>query len=573
MANGVGPGRVFPSVTGGGLSRAAGAIFEAQLAKRELAQRDRQLDVQESQNALAQITALIPLLERDTLVGELDAATQAQFGMALGVDPAEFQEVVLNRQTLASMIEAVTINRVEGLTDEEKVKDEVFRAQLGLEPLQEVADLERGVADIQLEGLVALRTDPARRLDFQQRFQGLDPTTVTFPNGDTMDFDTGAEAQLYVTLLGQESASDYQFAKLDADTKAAAVANIRDQMKERQFLIGDPAIVRLFQIYDQAVALEREAAEAGQPGGAGQALLDAFQASGADEGEKIALNLISGAIPFGEQHLLGDLALPLQRGAALAELLVKIESADPDQLSGLLDQLPEAAFGSIEKVGPFSFFGFGTSVFTLPPGTPGTGTREQVGTGQPPPIPQLSREQEVRAVRENLNTMTRDQLVAESSEEIVVAAEALGPLEPGETPEPTPDEPDVPGAPGEPEPEPQPGVDAADRDRVITSEERRLDRLLQLRENMAGGGTSTQFVDATIAELRTEISIQQAAVSFGDDGMIVVDSVPASVREAAASYNRIQQILNRTTSGAGRRRRVGNQQTLLRQIKTAIAQG
>ena len=90
---------------------------------------------------------------------------------------------------------------------------------------------------------------------------------------------------------------------------------------------------------------------------------------------------------------------------------------------------------------------------------------------------------------------------------------------------------------------------------------------------MAGGGTSTQFVDATIAELRTEISIQQAAVSFGDDGMIVVDSVPASVREAAASYNRIQQILNRTTSGAGRRRRVGNQQTLLRQIKTAIAQG
>ncbi len=563
-------GRTIPSVTGGGLSRAAGAIFEAKVAKRELEQRDRQIDIQDSQNALAQITALLPFLERGTLLSDLDPATQIQFGRAMGVDPAEFQEVELNRETLASMIEAITINRVGDLSDEDKVKDEVFRAQLGLEPLQAVADLDSRVAALQLEGIEGMAQDPERLLEFQQRFQGLDPITVEFPDGTPdRQFDRAAEAQLFVTMLGQESASEYEFAKLDADTQAEAVSNIQAQMEERQFLIGAPAVVRLFSIYDAAIAAEKESP------GSGQALLDAFSASGASEGEKVAMNLISGAIPFGLNFLLAGLPpeaqQAIQGSAELADLLVRIEAADPDQLGGLLEQLPAAA-GRIEKRGPFSFFGFGTPNYILPASE--GGPTEQGGTGTPPPIQQFTREENIQGVRENLNTLPRAQLVERMGEEIVAAAEALGAIDREETPppvvEPEPVEPteaDVEAAAA------RAGVHApsqqADREIVITSEQRRLDRLLQLRENVS----NPQFIDESIVALRAEIAIQQAIVPFDDAGLILVDSVPASVKAAAARYNSIQNILNRTTSGAGRRRRIGNQQSLLREIQTAIAQG
>ncbi len=567
MAN----GRTIPSITGGGLSRAAGAIFEAKVAKRELEQRDRQIDIQDSQNALAQITALIPHLADGTMLGDLDPATQIKFGQGLGIDPAEFQALLLNELTLAEFTETLTLNRVGDLTPEEAARDEFLRAAAGVEPIAEVSDLQRGVAEIQVEGLVGLAADPARKLEFQQRYQGLDPITVTFPDGTAdRSFDRSAEAQLFVTMLGQESASEYEFAKLNADVQAEAVKNIQDQMEERQFLIGAPAVVRLFSIYDAAIAAEKESP------GTGQQLLDAFSASGASEGEKVAMNLISGAIPFGLNFLLAGLPPEAQRAiqgsAELSDLLVRIGAADPDQLSGLLEQLPAAA-GRIEKKGPFSFLGFGTSTYILPPSEGGP-----IGTGTPPPISQLTREENIQAVRENLSTLPRAQLVERMSEEIVAAAEALGAIEPGETPppvvEPDPVEPteaDIAAAAA------RAGVHApaqqADREIVITSEQRRLDRLLALRANMASGGTSTQFVDETIVGLRQEIAIQQAIVPFDDSGLILVDSVPASVKAAAARYNSIQNILNRTTSGAGRRQRVGNQQTLLREIQTAIAQG
>jgi hypothetical protein len=556
-------GRTIPSITGGGLSRAAGAIFEAKVAKRELAQRDRQIDIQESQNALAQITALIPHLAEGTTLGDLDPASQIQFGKGLGIDPAEYQPLVLNKLTLAEFTEALTLNRVSDLTPEEAARDEFLRALAGVEPLAEVSDLQRGVAQIQIDGLVGLSADPARVLEFQQRFQGLDPITVTFPNGDTMDFDRNAEAQLYVTLLGQESSSEYEFAKLDAAVQAEAVDNIQRQMELRQFVIGDAPVMRLFAIYDQAIAAEK------QTPGSGQQILNAFAASGASPGEKIAMNLVSGAIPFGDQFLLGDLPPEVRRGAALAELLVQIESADPEQLQGLLEQLPEAAFGSITRQGPFSFLGFGQPIFNLGDSGVDGGA---AGTGTPPPDSPLTREESIQAARENLGTTPRDELVARLGSSVVEAAEALGEIKPGDTPPPTPPLPDEPPEPDEPVPAAEPGVDPADRAAVLTSEQRQLDRLIQLRANN-NNPAAVANIDARIQTLDAEIAIQQAVVPFGPDRLIIVDSVPASARAAAARYNSIQNLLNRSTSAAGRRARVRALEPLLREIKTAIAQG
>lgn len=567
MATSVGPGRTLPSITGGGLSRAAAAIFEGKLAARELAQRDRQLNIQDSQHSLAQITALIPFLEEGTRLGDLDEATQIQFGRGFGVDPAEFQEVELNEQTLTSFIETLTLDRVKDLSPEEAARDEFLRALAGVEPIAAVSDLERGVADIQIEGLAEMIADPARKLEFQQRFQGLDPITITIPStGVTIDFDRAAEAQLYVTMLGQETSADYAFDELTAERRDEAVKNIQDQLKERQFLIGAPAVVRLFGIYDQAIALEKE-----EGFGQGQLLLDQFQASGASEGEKLAMNLIAGAIPFGDQFLLGNLPSSLVRGAALADLIVRIEAADPDQLSGLLDQLPEA-YGRIIREGPFSFLGFGQPIFNVPESEGGPAA--SVGTGAPPPpISPLTRDESIQATRENLSTMSREELVERMTEEIVVAAEALGEIEQGVIPPPV--EPPEPTLTGEEltAAAARAGVhaptQAADTAVVLSSEQRQLDRLIQLRQN----SSNPEAIDQRIVFLRQEIAIQQATVPFGEEGKILVDSVPASVRAAATRYNSIQDLLNRATSGAGRRARVRALEPLLREIKTAIAEG
>ena len=78
-------GRVFPSVTGGGLTRAATAIFDAQQAKRARALQERQISISEQSLALQQFGQLQSFLDPNTTIGDLLPSQLALFQRAHGV--------------------------------------------------------------------------------------------------------------------------------------------------------------------------------------------------------------------------------------------------------------------------------------------------------------------------------------------------------------------------------------------------------------------------------------------------------------------------------------------------------
>ncbi len=544
-------GRVFPSVTGGGLSRGAEAFVAGRARRRAEALQDRQISNSERITSLNAFTTLVPFLEVGTRLGDTDRATQELFAQAFEVDPAEFQNLDLNKETVDTLVDRLTLEGFTGLTNEEIASTEVVRARQGLEPIQEVADVTRDRASLTIEAFKRIRNEPARLDDFVARVEGLDPITVVFP-GDRPDmtFDRVEAASLYVSLLRDQDVATARFDALGAEQRKEVIDEIRDAVRQREFEVGSTAVSNVLDIYDSAIDARDGT------------IIDRFLASNVTEGEKLAMQVVAGSIAFGDEFLFEGFPPELRKLMQTSAIVEALQDADPEQVQELTDQLRESEFGSF-KEGPF---GFGRPRFQLS----STTVAEEAGGGIDPAAASL--EVQTLGVMDVLGQelpegqteeQRRARLVTQVGEAVVVAAEGRNAEADAEDP-----------------PEAEAALSAA-QSQIVTSQQRQL-VLLQARrasviERTRGTPDETnpigptQFairsIDARIATLEREIAIDSTALPFEKVG---TDEVPKGGLDPAAmpqsvrnKVTRLNTMLRRIESSQG--------QSFVRGLESAVA--
>lgn len=533
-------GRVFPSVTGGGLARGTGAVVDAIARRRQEALQLRQIDNSERITSLNAITTLLPHLPRGTTLADLDPAAQKMFGDAMGIDPNDpiFQAAELNEVTVRSFVDQVTLNQLQGLSQEDLARNEVVRANQGLNPLQEEVDLARKQSTMLLEAAEFIFNNPDRKQDFIDRQQGLDPITLELPDGTTKSFDRGLAAQLYVTMLRDQKADDFRFESMNDATKQASIQQVIDQVALREVAIAAPAVVRAMATYDRAL-------EAGD-----YSIIEAFRTNpGIPIGDKLAMEVLDEGLLFGQAFADRDLPESFLRLRNLAEFVKKMQEADPEELQKLVDELDPATFGTFTES---FFFRIGAPRFRPVADEPGTRTRAEadaaaaVAAGRP----QLERrdgsvaleptvQEQINAVVEMLegNQLSREDLVTRTSEEVVAQAEAQieagGPVEPVEPTGP---------------------VLREDQEAVVELEQRDLaelrrqfDQQMAIRETAAGNPAALSSLRSRIGRLENQIKIDSTALPFATEvipgtpnipiGGIDPANMPASARTATLQLN------------------------------------
>lgn len=410
-------GRVFPSVTGGGLARGTGAVVDAIARRRQEALQLRQLENSERITSLSAVTLLLPHLPIGTTIGDLDPVTQRMVGDALGIDPTQpiFQDAILNRDSVAAFADRITLERLDDLTPEEQAEDEAVRAELGLTPIKEVADVERLRAAGVFKALNLIFDEPARMDDFVDRVQGLDPITITLPDGTTKSFDRGLAAQLFVTMMRDQKLADFRFEQMNDATRQASISQIIDQVALREMAIQAPAVQRVMAVYDRAI-------EAGD-----YSIIQAFRDNpGIPQGDKLAMEVLDEGMLFGEAFRFRNLPESLVQLRDLAELVRIMQAADTEELQKIVDELDPLKFGTTREA---FFFRIGAPTFILPPGEVGTRAeaeararaQEARDAGGGALVPTV--EEQITAVLENLDVVPRATLVERTSEEIVALAE------------------------------------------------------------------------------------------------------------------------------------------------------
>jgi len=294
----------------------------------------------------------VPFLATGTTLGDTDPATQALFGQAFEVDPLEFLDLDLNKETVDTFVDKITLEGFQDLTPEELASNEVIRANQGLTPIQEVADVTRDEAAMRIEAFRRIQNDPARLDDFVARVEGLDPITVVFPGTrPDMTFERVEAATLFVSMLRDQNAEDARFGNLEDARRSEIIDQIRDAVRQREFEVGAPAVSRVLDIYDSAIEAQDGS------------IIDAFLASGATEGEKLAMDVVRGSMAFGDEFLFEGFPPEMRKLMQVAAVVESIQKADPKAVADLVDQLAPIIFGSFKR-GPFNF---GRPEFQLAP--------------------------------------------------------------------------------------------------------------------------------------------------------------------------------------------------------------
>lgn len=571
-------GRVFPSVTGGGLARGTGAIVDAIARRRQEALQIRQIENSERITSLNAITQLLPHLPEGTTLGDLDPASQQMFGDAMGIDPSEpiFQAAELNRETVASMADKITVQRLGTLSPDELAQDEAIRAALGLNPIQAAVDVVRTQSEMILQALDTIFKDPARMIDFVKRQEGLDPITLEFPDGTTKSFDRGLAAQLYVTMLRDQDADDFRFKNMDAQIKQDSINQIIEQVALREVAIAAPAVQRAMDVYDRAL----EASDYG--------IIAAFMANpGIGTGDKLAMEVLDRGMLFGEAHAFRNLPESIVQLRDIATLVIELQKADPEELQTLVDELDPATFGRFTES---FFFRIGAPKFRPPPEELGTRTRAEAdaaaaeAAGRPvleardagvalePTV-----EEQIQTVLLLLDEMDRDSLVARTSEEVVVQAEARrdGVIDPDADP----------GDAVEPDDTGVLTTLSADQQAVVGVQQNDLAELERLFAE-ATNPRNRSSLNARIGRLRSDIALNSTVLPIQTedvvrDGQVTIPAggidpanMPATARTAVLQLNILIRRRANITRGRAQEEAlefsIARQKTRLRRI---LAQG
>lgn len=528
-------GRVFPSITGGGLTRAGEAIFQAALARSSRDLQERQLGIAEQANAMNQFTALAGFLPPGSRLGDLGTAGMNLFARAFSVPGDGLEDLELNPETLETVLDS----RGRGILEANpELLLPSIRSRLGLEPDQDVAETRGLQARMQFEALSSITSDPALKSEFVSRALGREPITLIIPGRDgapdrTTTFASPTAATIYAQFLLAQDRERFELSIRPDETSTGLITEIQKAVNEAGVNVSSTAIQgRVIPTYNRAVQ-------------AGDLSLITTYLDSASEGEALAMQYLLGSIKAGEETFLDQLR---QQAPALANFIeignAVREVLGPEQAAEVLPGITEALGG---VAGTLSDPLFGGLRFEFE----GTTDPDAARGSMLPGLGNVPRETLI-TVAKNLfqdGTQTREELIAGLGADVVNAA--LG----AETSNGT-----APAAAPSAIPVPTGGYDP---NAVPASVKRQATQLNMLLERgRSSGGMLGRGVQTTIErlqrEVRTAINLPDANLAVDvvtlqetkggiPAGGINPDNVPPGAREDVTKLNELVRRRARVT--------------------------
>ncbi len=322
-------GRVFPSITGGGLTSAAQAVLDAQIGNRERALQSRQLDLTETAQALNQLVTLSNFLPPGTMLGDLGQAGMDLFSRAFRMDVTGLEALELNPRTFATALDAQRLQ----FLDTPEAADLLLpslRATLGLEPSTDVASVRDLEAQMRFGALTDILESPELAREFVSRTLGQDPVKLRIPGvPGEIEFESTTAANIYAQFLLAREQFTFRL-DLDADDPIQAlITETQAAVLAAGHSVSSTALMRIFGIYNQAVA-------------AGDiSLVQGFLNDvSIEEGEKLAMQFLLGSIGAGENAFLQSLPPQLRNFLLIGKAVRQVLS--PEDAEAVLQGITQA---------------------------------------------------------------------------------------------------------------------------------------------------------------------------------------------------------------------------------------
>lgn len=541
-------GRVFPSITGGGITRAVTAIFDARTQREARALAERQVSVQEQTAAVTQFQVLQQLVPIDTPVSELPEEIQQIFFTAFGVDPATVPDLIINQESLNTLLSSLGMDFITSQAAiDSGISNDAILALFNL-PRQSSIDAQNAVNAVQQQAFTTIlgNVELMRRATLDAL--GDDPVTVVLPSfGDREEiiktFDTPTAANIWAASMGLRDQLQLALDLEDESAVSDLVAEVQAAVLSAGFSISSPVVIdKILPLYNASVA----------PDGEGVDLINRFlTAPSTTRGEQEAILFLIGSIGAGDNAFLATLAPQVRDFLLLGQAIRDI--VGPEAAAELLidfTAIDTARFGRLRN--PL----FGRLRFDL----------------DTPPAPRdfsnVPAATLILSVQDLLEEgqVTRESLVRLTSEAVVLAAETNL-------------------ATGEPEGVDEPGPPLSVQERRI---DRQQDLLASTRiqlENLEGrleGARNPQVLSVLtgrIEQLRERVRIGETDLPFElsdtdpdvPQGGINPASVPASVR---ADVEQLNTLIRRKETGISARQSAALSAQIRRlvlKIRTQIA--
>lgn len=486
-------GRVFPSITGGGLTRAGEAIFQAALARSSRELQERQLGIAERAGALNQFVTLSGFLPVGAKLGSLGTAGMDLFTRAFGLPSEGLEELDLNPETLETVIDAGGRRIFEENPD---LLLPSVRARFGLEPNQDVDALRGLDARLRFDALTQITNDPALKSEFVSRTLGRDPITISIPGRDgrparSISFDSGQAASIYAQFLLAQDREAFELSIRTDETSNGLIEEIQTAVQQggTGFNVSSTALTgRVIPTYNRAV-------QAGD-----LSIIEDFLDT-ASEGESLAMQYLVGSIKAGETTFLEQLREQAPQLANFVEISNAIrEGIGPEAAAEIMPGITEALGG---MAGTLRNPLFGGLEFTFGGNVAGAGATQ---AGTLPGFGNVPRDILIQTASELFNegSKTREELTAVLGADVVNAAlgAATGPAAGPAAPAAAPSAPIPPG-----------GYDPAAVPSNMRRQATQLNLLLSRQSSGMLGRGSTQTIERLQREIRTAINLPDAEIA------------------------------------------------------------
>lgn len=487
-----GGGRVFPSITGGGLTRAGEAIFSAALARSQRETQERQLSIAERAGALNQFTTLAGFLPPGAKLGSLGTAGMDLFQRAFGLPSEGLEDLDLNPETLETVIDAGGRRIFEENPD---LLLPSIRSRFGLEPNQDVDALRGLDARLRFDALTQITNDPALKSEFVSRTLGRDPITITIPGREgrparSVSFDSTQAANIYAQFLLAQDREAFELSIKTDETSNGLVEEIQTAVQQggTGFSVSSTALTgRVIPTYNQAV-------QAGD-----LSVIENFLDT-ASPGEALAMQYLIGSIKAGETTFLEQLREQAPQLANFVEISNAIrEGIGPEAAAEIMPGITEALGG---MAGTLRNPLFGGLEFTFEGNVAPGGAQASALPG----FGNVPRDILVQTAQELFNegTKTREELTAVLGADVVNAALGAAAAPAGGP---------APAAAAPAASVPQGGYDPAAVPEGVRRQATQLNLLLTRQSGGMMGRGSSQTIERLQREIRTAINLPDAEIA------------------------------------------------------------
>lgn len=469
--------RVLPSPTGGGLTAGTGAVRQAaetqeilRQRRRELSQRERQIDMAERAQAFEEFTTIAPFLPPGTEVASMPGFAKDRLRQLFPEfdpdDPEDFGGLTFNPLEPSDILTQLFIDEAGELgenLDPEAVNRFTNLTVFGEAATGEELDLRSLRTRVLLNSLENLAQNPDALEDMARAAMGLDQEVRFNFGGRDYTFSSEASGQIWASLFGTQMRELFglQARRLEDDP----VKELMDQYaaafdNERQ--LGRAASQRIIEAWNQTMQGEFEA---------GNTPIEQLY-SQSDPDIRQAIQLLTGSLRAGDQRFQEILEeVPGGPETLFFQWIAgrNRETFGPEEgleeTRNFFRQFENSPFGvRVER----PFFGItGRPRFTFEQGSPEETIARDPTQSIPEPGEQetggedsVTRESAIQTIRESLNTgiASEEDLRSDFGDEIV--DEALGGGEARESGAPPP---------GEEPPEPISSADIPDFDTLRAS--------------------------------------------------------------------------------------------------------